>query len=75
MRGSAAASRARLAAAAGRLRALDPLAILSRGYAIVYPEGSAVPVRDAATVAAGDRLRIRVARGEIRAAVTEGEKS
>jgi len=74
MRGSTAAARARLAAAAGRLRALDPLAILSRGYAVVYPEGSAVPVRDAESVSAGDRLRIRVARGEIRAAVTEGGK-
>jgi len=74
MRGSAAASRARLATAAGRLRALDPLAILSRGYAVVYREDSRVPVRDADRVSPGDRLRIRVARGEIRASVTEGGK-
>ena len=76
MRGSLGASRARLSAAAGRLRALDPLAILSRGYAVVYREGSAAPLTDAARASAGDRLRIRLARGELDATVTprgEGE--
>jgi exodeoxyribonuclease VII large subunit len=74
IRGSVSASRARLAAAAGRLRALDPLAILSRGYAVVYADGSPAPVTDASRVAPGDRLRIRVARGEIAATVTDGGK-
>ncbi|HET7452677.1 MAG TPA: exodeoxyribonuclease VII large subunit [Thermoanaerobaculia bacterium] len=69
-RGKVAASRARFGAAAGRLRALDPLAILSRGYAVVYPEGSGVALTDAARTAPGDRLRIRLARGGLDATVT-----
>jgi exodeoxyribonuclease VII large subunit len=69
-RGSMAASRGRFGAATGRLRALDPLAILSRGYAVVYPEGSAAPLTDAARTAPGDRLRIRLARGGVDATVT-----
>ena len=76
MRGSVAASRSRLGAAAGRLRALDPLAILSRGYAVVYREVSTSPLTDAARASAGDRLRIRLARGELDATVVsrpEGE--
>jgi exodeoxyribonuclease VII large subunit len=77
MRGAAAASRAKLGAAAGRLRALDPLAILSRGYAVVRKEGSSSPLTDARRVSPGDRVRIRLARGELGATVTardEGEK-
>ena len=69
-RSAVAASRARLGTAAGRLRALDPLAILARGYAVVYPEGTAAPLTDAARASAGDRLRIRLSRGEIDATVT-----
>jgi len=62
--------RARLAALAGRLEALSPLAVLSRGYALVTRETPAGPVlRDASLAAAGDLLALRLARGSLRARV------
>jgi exodeoxyribonuclease VII large subunit len=51
-----------------RLRALSPAATMARGYAVVQRADGHV-VLDAAEVAAGDRLRIRVAAGEFSAAV------
>ena len=56
-----AARRQRVRALADRLRALSPLAVLGRGYAIVWA-GDRV-VRREADVAPGDRLRTRVADG------------
>jgi exodeoxyribonuclease VII large subunit len=47
-----------------RVRALSPAATLERGYAVVQRLDGAV-VRNAAEVAGGDALRIRVARGEL----------
>ena len=49
-----------------RVRALSPAATLDRGYAVVQTDDGAV-VRDAGTVAAGARLRVRVAQGELQA--------
>ncbi len=63
--------RSALARTAGQMAALSPLAVLDRGYAVVRA-GDAI-IRDAAQVAPGDRLRIRLARGEITAKV-EKEK-
>jgi exodeoxyribonuclease VII large subunit len=60
----------RLAGLAGKLGALDPAAILRRGYAIVFPEGSTIPMRSAAGVVAGAPVRIQLARGGLRATVT-----
>ncbi|HEX7127937.1 MAG TPA: exodeoxyribonuclease VII large subunit [Thermodesulfobacteriota bacterium] len=68
-REATAARRLRLAALAGRLDALSPLAILGRGYAVVHRVEDGRVVTDEAQVAAGDRLRVRVARGEIAARV------
>ncbi|WP_228375111.1 exodeoxyribonuclease VII large subunit [Demequina iriomotensis] len=48
------------------LRALSPLSTLERGFAVVRTPDGAV-LRDAAQVAAGDVLRIRLARGEVEA--------
>ena len=70
-----AAGEARLAAASGRLDALSPLAVLSRGYAIVYREPEGRIVRRAREVRAGDALRLRVAEGEIAATVSPAHKS
>lgn len=56
------ASRARLGAFDARLRALSPLAVLDRGYALVLTESGAL-VRSAAQLTAGDRVRTRVAEG------------
>jgi exodeoxyribonuclease VII large subunit len=52
-------------------RALDmlsPLAILERGYALVF-DGEGRLVKDAGQVSAGEEIRARVARGEIRAVI------
>ena len=57
--------------AALRLDALSPLRTLSRGYAIVYPEGSRVPLRDTARAAVGSRLEVQLARGRLKCAVEE----
>jgi exodeoxyribonuclease VII large subunit len=61
----AAAQTERLAA---QVRALSPAATLERGYAVVQRADGAV-VRDPAEVTSGDRLRVRVARGELAAEV------
>jgi exodeoxyribonuclease VII large subunit len=47
-----------------RVVALSPQATLERGYAVVQTADGAV-VRDPAEVALGERLRLRVARGEL----------
>jgi exodeoxyribonuclease VII large subunit len=58
------AGRHALGAAAARLDALSPLAVLERGFAVARtPDGHVV--RDAAEVAPGDELEVRLARGAI----------
>jgi len=52
------------------LRQLSPLAILGRGYAIVENTGGQV-LRSSAEASAGDRLKVRLHRGELDAAVLE----
>jgi exodeoxyribonuclease VII large subunit len=60
--------RARFAQAAGKLEALSPVAILERGYALVFDEQGKL-VKDAEQVASGDEVRTRVARGEFTSTV------
>ena len=60
--------RARLDRLASQIEALSPVAILDRGYALVF-DSSGKLVKDAAQVKAGDEIRARVARGEIDATV------
>jgi exodeoxyribonuclease VII large subunit len=55
-----------------RLRALSPAATLQRGYAIVQRDDGHV-VRAATDVKTDDLLRVRLAEGELRAAVREDE--
>jgi exodeoxyribonuclease VII large subunit len=50
------------------LEMLSPLAILERGYALVF-DGAGQLVKDARQVKVGDEISARVARGEIRAVV------
>ncbi len=54
--------------AAARLEALSPLAVLSRGYAIVYGPDGAI-LRSAGAVKTGLQIRARLADGSVRATV------
>jgi exodeoxyribonuclease VII large subunit len=54
------------------LEALSPVAILNRGYALVFDANGRL-VRDADQVRAGDDLSARLARGRVRARVTGTE--
>lgn len=62
-------ARRRFATHAAQLDALSPLAVLGRGYSIAQaPDGEVI--RDAADVAAGDTLAIRLHRGRLTAIVS-----
>jgi exodeoxyribonuclease VII large subunit len=60
--------RSRLERLTSQLEALSPVAILERGYALVF-DASGNLVKDAKRVKAGDEITARVARGEIAATV------
>ena len=58
---------------AARLDGLSPLKILERGYAVAFdPAGKLLT--DASQVSAGDQLKVRLARGELDAAVLNVRK-
>jgi exodeoxyribonuclease VII large subunit len=59
----------RLDRASARLEALSPLAVLSRGYALVYAADGAL-LRSAANADAGETIRVSLARGGLEAKVT-----
>ena len=64
--------RTRLDRATARLHALSPVAVLSRGYALVYIESGVAAgtlLRDTRNIALGDRIRARVGHGSIAAQV------
>ena len=70
--------RAVLERAAGRLEAMSPLAVLARGYALVYDveamdggEGSSRLLSSSSETGPGRRIRARLAHGSIHAEVTE----
>ena len=56
--------RSRLERLTSQMEALSPVAILERGYALVF-DASGKLVKDAARVKAGEEIRARVAHGEI----------
>ena len=60
----------RLKAIAGRLDAINPLAVLSRGYSVSKKDDGSV-VSSAAKLEAGDNISILYADGEAKATVTE----
>jgi exodeoxyribonuclease VII large subunit len=66
-------ARERLGLAAASLDALSPLAVLHRGYAIAQ-DASGKPLRDAAAVAAGDDVSVRLAKGKLNTRVETVEK-
>ncbi len=59
--------RERATSLAARLDSLSPLAVLSRGYAVVLREGAVL--RDPALVSPGDPLLIKVEKGDLHARV------
>jgi exodeoxyribonuclease VII large subunit len=61
--------RASVELAGARLRALSPQATVARGYAIVRTGGTVL--RDAAAVAAGERIDVELAAGSLGARVEE----
>ena len=64
------AADARLRGAAARLDSLSPLAVLARGYAVCWNADRTAIIRDAATVERGDRVHVKLERGELECAVT-----
>ncbi|MFN3565515.1 MAG: exodeoxyribonuclease VII large subunit, partial [Burkholderiaceae bacterium] len=64
------ADRIRLVQLEARLQALDPLAVLARGYSVVRDASGRV-VRQGRTLARGERLDIRFAEGGARAHVED----
>ena len=63
----------RLDRAATRLHALSPLAVLDRGYALVFSANGKL-LRDSSKVQPGDAIHARLARGTIAAKVTESSE-
>jgi exodeoxyribonuclease VII large subunit len=57
-------SRRKMAVTAGKLDTLSPLGVLGRGYAIAFDRNGKI-VRRADDVSRGDRVRIKVAEGEM----------
>ncbi|HZY63659.1 MAG TPA: exodeoxyribonuclease VII large subunit [Edaphobacter sp.] len=75
LRGStqiAARKQIRLNHAASRLEALSPLAVLSRGYALVYSQQGAL-LRSGAQAVPGDDIRVRLAEGSLTAKVLDNK--
>jgi exodeoxyribonuclease VII large subunit len=66
-------ARERLARLSAALSSLSPLAVLERGYALVWRVGDDRPLRSADAAAPGEELRIRLSRGALRAIVGRRE--
>jgi len=61
---------------AARLESLSPLGVLGRGYAVCWNADRTKVIRKASEVAAGDRVRVTLAEGELRCDVAStGEPS
>lgn len=65
--------RARLAASAGRLQALSPLAVLSRGFSVVT-DGKGKIITDSTVVKAGDMVQLQFASGTAQAQIRSVEQ-
>ena len=54
-----------------RLAALSPLSVLARSYSVTQTQPDGTLVQDARSLSPGDRLRIRLSRGEVTTTVDE----
>ncbi len=64
-----AASRLKMAGACGRLDALNPLAVLARGFSVAERDGRAL--RSCSELSVGDEITLRLADGGLNATVTK----
>jgi exodeoxyribonuclease VII large subunit len=64
--------RSRMEQLVAQLNALSPMAVLERGYALVF-DASGKLVKDAAQVNAGDEISVRVSRGTLDAVVKKSK--
>ena len=62
--------KALLAKSAAQLSALNPLAVLSRGYAAVFDRDGGV-IKDVSDLSCGDRISLKLSEGSLRATVDE----
>jgi exodeoxyribonuclease VII large subunit len=62
---------ARLHNCAARLDSLSPLAVLARGYAVVWDESRTRVIRTATDVTSGDRVRVTLSEGELQCEVVK----
>ena len=69
------AADARLRGTAARLDSLSPLAVLGRGYAVCWNADRTAIIRDAAAVHQGDRVHVKLERGELDCDVRGGSAS
>jgi len=58
-------ARGQLRTAVGRLESLSPLAVLGRGYAVAWNADKTRILREASSVAAGERVNVTLERGEL----------
>jgi exodeoxyribonuclease VII large subunit len=63
--------RERLTQDAAKLEILSPLAVLARGYAVAFREGARAPLLSASEVRPGEKIRVRLHEGELKAIVGE----
>jgi exodeoxyribonuclease VII large subunit len=68
-------ARTKLASMAAHLESLSPLGVLARGYSLTTRERDGRVVRDAATLAAGDLIRTRLASGDVVSRVEQSNSS
>jgi exodeoxyribonuclease VII large subunit len=61
----------RLNSCAARLDSLSPLAVLGRGYAVVWDESRTHVIRRAVEAKPGDRIRVTLSEGELNCDVTD----
>ena len=62
---------ARLHTCAARLDSLSPLAVLGRGYAVVWDESRTHVIRKASDVRRGDAVRVTLSEGELKCEVVK----
>jgi exodeoxyribonuclease VII large subunit len=67
------AADARFRANAARLESLSPLAVLGRGYAVCWNADRTAIIRDEAAVSSGEKVHVKLERGELDCVVTNHE--